>query len=68
MNQVSSAYKNCLVLSILLVLFLPMLQNKFQMIAVGPLKGVIDHPKQDSLKMENWMSGDYQQQQANFLN
>ncbi len=68
MNRVSVTYKNTLLLMVLLLLWLPQIQNKLQFADVKPLQGDIVYPKEDSLNTRTWFSGDYQAQQEVFLN
>ena len=68
MKRILAGYKNFLLLLVLVVLWLPLLQNKFRFADVKPLHGYVVLPKEDSLTTDKWFSGEYQLRQDSVLN
>lgn len=60
--------RKLLFIGVLALLFLPLIQNKFELIKLKPLKGAIALPPKTYFKVKDWFSGDYQKKTETFLN
>lgn len=68
METKPAAYKNILLALMMLLLWLPMIQNKLDFANVKPLEGDVQYPSEGVSNIENWFSGEYQQRQETYLN
>lgn len=68
MQASSVILKRWLLALILLVLFLPMLENTFRFAGLKVLNGDITLPKDDTLNAAGWFSGSYQQKKETYIN
>ncbi len=52
----------------ILILFLPVIQNKTDYVEIKPLKGAIKLTERPKFKMERWFSGEFQNEFEKFVN
>lgn len=57
-----------LLLGVLGLLFIPLIQHKFEVVKLKPLNGSIVVPQKTYFKVKDWLSGDYQKNTEKFLN
>ncbi len=60
--------KNCLFAGILLLLFLPMLQDKLNIFDLKPLQGAVETVEKPNFHYSEWKMGNYQKQYEDYLN
>jgi hypothetical protein len=60
--------RKLLLFAVLLLLFIPLIQNKFEVIKLKPLNGAIVAPQKTYIKVKDWLSGDYQKNTEKYLN
>jgi hypothetical protein len=68
MKNLSVKIKGVLFIFILILLIVPIIQNKFNIIKIEPLKGAITEPEKKYFSIKDWLSGDYQEQEEKYLN
>jgi hypothetical protein len=61
MNR-ENALKNGLLILLLAFLFLPLLQQRFELKKLVPLQGMLSEPVRPSLGVETWFNGEFQHQ------
>ena len=67
-NKHNRIVKKMLFISIIFLLFLPMIQQKIKLFDLKPLKGSFEKIKRPCFSSYNWFEGKYQAQQQNYLN
>ena len=67
-TRIEHIIKNILFAGIVLLLFLPMIQDKKEIIDVHPLNGAITPIETPYFTMDSWLDGTYQIKQQAFLN
>lgn len=67
-NKLHRIVKNVLLMGIISLLFLPILQQKFNVIEIKPLNGSFESPVNPSFSLENWFEGKYQEEKQNYIN
>lgn len=67
MEKYSEHIKNGLFLLVLVILFLPLLQSKFKIFPVTPLKGAVEVIPDPYISKERWFSGEYQKEQEAYV-
>ena len=67
-NKNNRIVKKMLFISIIFLLFLPMIQQKIKLFDLKPLKGSFKKIKRPCFSSYNWFEGKYQAQQQNYLN
>lgn len=67
-HAASIRLKNILLLLVFLILWLPMILNKFGFLEVRPLDGDITYPSEPVSNAETWFSGEYQEKQEAYIN
>ena len=68
MHRYSNILKKGLLSIIFIVMLLPMIQNKFNLFELPPLKGDVEYPIETSINRHAWFSGKYQEIQETYLN
>jgi len=68
MNKRIDTIKGILLIIILLVLVLPIIQEKFKFIHLRPLKGAIIEPQKEYFSLKTWFSGEYQENEEKYIN
>lgn len=53
--------------AVLLLLLIPLIQNKFEVVKLKPLKGAIVAHQKTFFKVKDWFSGDYQKKTEDYL-
>ena len=61
-------FKNWLYGILLLVLWLPLLQHKFNLLELEPLKGSFSKADKPQFKLQDWMSGSFQKKYETWHN
>ena len=67
MTAQKNQIKNALLLLALMLLALPMVQNKFNLLPLEPLKGAITVPEKKYISVNRWFSGTYQQYEEKYI-
>jgi hypothetical protein len=67
-NKLHRIVKNLLLVGIISLLFLPIIQQKLNLIEIKPLNGSFEIPKNPTFSLENWFEGKYQIERQNYLN
>ena len=67
MGKYTGHIKNGLFLLVLVALFLPMLQSKFKIFNLEPLKGAVQATEDPYISKERWLSGEYQRLQEQYV-
>ncbi|MBC9811601.1 hypothetical protein H9Y05_03850 [Crocinitomicaceae bacterium CZZ-1] len=67
MKKYTGHIKNGLFLVVLVLLFLPMLQSKFRIVNIQPLKGAVQATADPYISGSNWLSGEYQRLQEQYV-
>jgi hypothetical protein len=68
MKYFSAKIRGALLFLILVLLFIPLIQGKFNLIKLTPLKGAISQPEKKYFSIAGWFSGIYQEQEEKYLN
>ena len=69
MHDFSNIVKKSLLIGIFCVLFIPLIQNTFNVFKTTyPLEGDVRLPSDVEFKKENWFSGEFQSQKEEYLN
>ncbi len=68
MKNIFQIFKQFLFAIVLLILVIPVIQTKFTLIKVLPLKGAITSENNSHFTVKSWLSGDYQKQKEVYLN
>lgn len=68
MKNFSTTIRGTLFLIILLLLIVPIIQNKFDFIKLEALKGAIKQPEKKYFSLKDWFAGEYQVQEEKYLN
>ena len=68
MSRSSHILRSLLLALIFILLCLPLIQDKFEFFEETPLNGDIVYPKEDSLTVDSWFSGSYQQKKEDVVN
>jgi hypothetical protein len=68
MSRAPHILRSLLLSLIFILLCLPLIQDKFGFIPLKPLSGDIMYPTEDSLTVESWFSGSYQQKKEDYVN
>jgi hypothetical protein len=68
MGRSSHIFRSLLLALIFILLFLPLIQDKFEFFEEKPLNGDIVYPTEDSLTPDTWFSGSYQQKKEDVVN
>ncbi len=61
-------FKEILFGGIMLLLFLPILQQVFDLVEITPLKGSIEKVESKTITSKNWFSGEFQLQNEKYIN
>lgn len=67
MKKYTGHIKNGLFLVVLALLFLPMLQSKFVIFKIQPLKGAVEATADPYISKDRWLSGEYQKLQEQYV-
>lgn len=54
------SFNKIIAIVVLVILFLPMVQEAFVLFKIKPLEGEYEHPAKPTLKLNNWMNHQYQ--------
>ena len=68
MRDISNKIKGLLFCLIIALLFLPIIQKRFELFQLEPLKGAITIPEKNYINIKEWFSGDYQLKKEKYLN
>lgn len=68
MKNRSIKIRKALLFLILALLILPIFQAKFNIVKLSPLKGAITEPEKNYFSVNEWFSGNYQEQKEKYLN
>lgn len=68
MKKISDRIKNILLWLIIIILFLPMIQGKFNFVTINKLSGDIVPVEDSVFSMNGWLSRRFQKGRENFLN
>jgi hypothetical protein len=68
MRDISNKIKSLLFCLIIALLFLPIIQNRFELFQLEPLNGAITIPEKNYVNIKEWFSGDYQLKKEKYLN
>lgn len=68
MEEKKSIVKKIILVSILLIMLLPLIQRKLNLISVMPLNGAIEAIENPKISLKGWFNGEYQQQKETYLN
>ncbi len=68
MKNRSIKIRKALLFLILVLLILPFFQAKFNIVKLSPLKGAITEPVKNYFSVNEWFSGNYQEQKEKYLN
>ena len=60
--------RNILFALIVIILVVPIFQNKFNFVKLYPLKGAITTSQKEYFSVKGWLSGDYQLKEEKHLN
>jgi hypothetical protein len=67
MSRFSFILRRILTALVLLMFFIPILQDKFAFAKLEPLKGAITYPTKDTITAAGWFSGTFQEKTETFL-
>lgn len=68
MNQFSKTFRYIILVTIVAIMFLPLLQSKLNVFELKPLKGDISYPPQAHFSIKDWFSSKYQEEKEKYLN
>ena len=68
MNHFSKIFRYILLVTIVAILFLPLLQSKLNVVELKPLKGDVTYPPQAHFAISDWFSSKYQEEKETYLN
>lgn len=68
MKDLSTKIRGALFLIVLILLLIPLIQNKFNFVKQEVLKGSVVQPEKKYFSIKDWMSGDYQLAEEKYLN
>ena len=68
MKEISIKLRGILFLLILILLILPLIQSKFNIVKLEKLKGWVNEPEAVRFSIKKWFSGEYQVKQEEYLN
>jgi hypothetical protein len=68
MKEPSVNMRRIVLILIFILLILPLVQVKFKIVNLTPLKGAISTPEKKYFNFSDWFSGVYQQSEENYLN
>lgn len=68
MKDLNIKIRGALLLLILIILIIPFIQSKFNIVKLTPLKGAITKPEKKYINSTDWFSGRYQEQEEKYLN
>lgn len=68
MEEKKSIVKKIILVSILLIMLLPLIQRKLNLISVLPLNGAIEAIENPKISLKDWFNGEYQQKKEIHLN
>ncbi len=68
MRDTSVKLRSTIFAIILIVLIFPILQSKFNIVKLNPLRGALAPPQKEYISVHGWLSGDYQLKEEQYLN
>jgi hypothetical protein len=68
MKKKTGIIRSILLLVIILLMIVPVIQNRFKIIDIKPLSGAITKTEKTYIHLNDWFSGDYQTNEEKYLN